>query len=245
MLPFAATIEAAVTAAVAVPFAATIIEAASAVVEAALLAFVVATASCYCGWHRLCCCCCLLLSLSHIVSTIRFAAADSVALALPLPSVSAAIAADIAAADAVKVLIWPIAIALCCHHWCCRHCCCCPLPLPLLPPSSKQPPPSLRQTRLLSLLLPPLAIAVAVSFAAAVVYCCRSHPLFLPSGLLPLILRLGITCVVTRHCHCCSGSHLYHRPSLTCLLWLNLQLSPLYHPIKHNHCLYAFLAEFS
>ena len=81
---------------------------------------------------------------------------------------------------------------------------------------------------MLLFLLPPLAIAAAVAFAAVVVYSCRYHSSFLPSGLLPLILSLW-------HHLCCHPSlplfrvsHLYHCPSLTRLLWLNLQLFPLY-----------------
>lgn len=99
---------------VVVAVADTIIEAASAIVEADSFTVVVAAASrycgclrfCCCGCLRLCCCCCLSLPLSLIVSAIRFADADSVALELPLPSGSAAIAAAIpaaiAAADAIK-----------------------------------------------------------------------------------------------------------------------------------------------
>ena len=53
----------------------------------------------------------------------------------------------------------------------------------------------MRQTCLLSLLLPPLAIAVAVTFAV-VAYHCHCHPSFLPSGLLLLILSPW-----HHHCH--------------------------------------------
>ena len=101
--PFAATIDAAITAAVAIAVAATIIEAASAVIKADSLAVVVATAftiavaitfaaavACHCHCHQ------------------SFPPSGLLLLILlpwhHLCRLSLAIAADIAAADAVKVL---------------------------------------------------------------------------------------------------------------------------------------------